>query len=169
MKNEGKNIKNTLTTNQKYICYSVKGNLIRVIKEKTSDKLLLRGHENTISDMKFSVIDQDILCSIDNGTHGNNIFIWKLLKEIEFTSETICTLPLPATLLQSHPLASTIWAVSNQSSICLISSVHHNSSNNQRLSYDNFSCHWNFHGKIIGLLLFFISHILKLIKFLLKL
>lgn len=151
MKNEGKSVKNTLTTNQKYICYSVKGSLIRVIKEKTSDKLLLRGHENAISDMKFSIINQDILCSVDDGSQGNTIFIWKLSKEAEFTSETICTLPLPASLIQSYPLTSTIWAVSHQSSICLISSLYHNLTNNQRLTYDNFSCHWNFHGKIVGL------------------
>ena len=167
MKNEGKSIKNTLTTNQKYICYSVKGNLIRIIKEKTSDKLLLRGHESTICDMKFSIVNSDILCSIDDGTHGANINVWKLSKDIEFTSQSICTLPLSASLVQSHPLASTLWVVSHQSSICLISTIHHpllsssqsssqsthqqpNSSTNQRLSYNNFSCNWIFQGIVTG-------------------
>lgn len=150
MKFEGKNILNILTINSKYICYTLKGNLIRIIQTTTGDKLLLKGHENNICDMKYSIINSNILCSIDNGLNGLNIFIWKLFKDTIFNSQIMCNLPLSATLIQSHPTSSSVWAVSHESSICLISTLQQSLQYEKRLSYDDFSCNWKFNGIITG-------------------
>lgn len=148
LKSEGKN--NSMVTNSRYICYTVKGNLLRVIHAATTDKLLLRGHEHPICDIKFSSADLDVLCSADEGTQGNNIFVWRLSKENEFVSTILCSLPFSCNRIHSHPLASSLWAVSNQNALCLFSTKHSPKSQG-RLGYSDFPLHHIFIGEISGL------------------
>lgn len=153
MKTEGNERQSTISTNSKYICYSVKESLVRVIHASTGDKLLLRGHENPICDMKFSTADLDLLCSVDEGDTGSNIFVWKLSKENGFTSALVCSLPFTATCVHSHPLSPSLWAFSHESIVCLFSTSHPPAtSGNDRLAYDDFPVHHSFAGAVVGLL-----------------
>ena len=43
-----------IATNSMYTCYVVKGNQIRVLSPQTSNKLLLKGHDSTVLDMKIA-------------------------------------------------------------------------------------------------------------------
>lgn len=150
MKSEGgKHIHNSISTNSRYICYAVKGNLIRVIHAATGDKILLRGHDNPICDMRFSSADLDVLCSVDEGTQGPNIFVWKLSKEKEFTSTVLCSIPFSGNCIHSHPLSACIWAVSNQNVLCLFSTKH-SPKHTQPLSYRDFPLHHIFVGEVAG-------------------
>jgi WD40 repeat protein len=142
-------LRNTIATNAKYICYAVKGNLMRVINATTGDKLLLRGHSHPISDMKFSSSDENILCSLEDQEGGGNIFIWKLFKEEEFVSTTLCQLPFNASFVHGHPLAATLWAVAHRSSLCLFSTLHPPQTNS-RLALNDFAVHQSFLGDVVG-------------------
>jgi hypothetical protein len=149
MKSEGNLHRNTISTNSKYICYAVKGSLVRVIHASTGDKLLLRGHESPICDMKFSTADLDLLCTIDEGNTGSNIFVWKLSKENEFTNTLVCSLPFTASCVHSHPLSPCLWTFSHESVVCLFSTSQPPSSGS-RLAYDDFPVHHTFAGAVIG-------------------
>jgi WD40 repeat protein len=150
MKSEAGAHRHTIATNSKYICYAVKGNLIRVINATTGDKLLLRGHSHPISDMQFSSADLNVLCSLQDQDGAGNIFVWKLSKEQEFLSTTLCQLPFTASCVHGHPLASTLWAVAHQNSLCLFSTLHPPKGRSSRLCLQDFAAHQSFAGEVVG-------------------
>jgi len=102
---------NTIAVNKNYICYSVKGNLIRVINKYTAQRTLIKGHTDQITDMKFFSNEVDILASV--GKDGN-IFVWKITEVKADEQPIIVTTllhikpqdkPVPQTRLTWHPSA----------------------------------------------------------------
>lgn len=93
---------NLITVNNYFICYIVKGELIRVLHKRSAARGLLKGHNTTITDLKFWKIHKNrkqtegeqgreegegevereteitinLLISVDSNA---NIFIWKLI------------------------------------------------------------------------------------------
>ena len=60
--------RNALASNDTFLCYAVRKNLLRVIDTNHGDKTLLRGHSHDILDIAFSVPDKTVLCSVDGGS-----------------------------------------------------------------------------------------------------
>eukprot|EP01114_Cavostelium_apophysatum_P014764 TRINITY_DN3907_c0_g2_i1.p1 TRINITY_DN3907_c0_g2~~TRINITY_DN3907_c0_g2_i1.p1 ORF type:complete len:1160 (-),score=315.41 TRINITY_DN3907_c0_g2_i1:451-3906(-) len=64
-----------IAINKLCICYSVRGDMIRVISKKTASRDLLKGHAVSISEMQFINEESDILAS---GDTTGNIFVWRI-------------------------------------------------------------------------------------------
>eukprot|EP01090_Pellita_catalonica_P016979 TRINITY_DN502_c0_g1_i1.p1 TRINITY_DN502_c0_g1~~TRINITY_DN502_c0_g1_i1.p1 ORF type:complete len:1115 (-),score=261.55 TRINITY_DN502_c0_g1_i1:90-3434(-) len=67
-----------IAVNSNYICYVVKGNMIRVINIYSAQRCLLRGHHQPVTDLQFFSKDDDILGSV--GEDGQ-IYIWKIIED----------------------------------------------------------------------------------------
>eukprot|EP01032_Pedospumella_encystans_P018582 gene18582-21147_t len=61
--------RNILAVSETHICYSVtqKKNLLRIIDTQVGEKVILRGHENAVLDLRFAIAESGLLCSVDNG------------------------------------------------------------------------------------------------------
>ncbi len=81
---------NLIAVNRNYICYAVRGDMIRVLHKKSGNRGLLKGHSGGIADIQFSSAeDSDILVS---GGKDGNIFVWKLIEnsaQQSINSETV--------------------------------------------------------------------------------
>jgi hypothetical protein len=62
-----------LAVGKSHICYSVtqKKNLLRLIDTSSGEKVILRGHESAVLDLRFSPADSNsrCLCSVDAGSN----------------------------------------------------------------------------------------------------
>jgi len=60
-----------LAVGKSHICYSVtqKKNLLRLIDTCSGEKVILRGHESAVLDLRFSPADSRCLCSVDAGSN----------------------------------------------------------------------------------------------------
>lgn len=124
------NCRNVLAVNESYICYVVRKNLVRIIHKITGDKDLLRGHEHSILDIKFSFSNKSNLCTIDDGdsnSASSSINIWSLKDPIgggEFTHTNIFNASLQASIVQSYPLLDgSVWAIAHKSHFGIISNL----------------------------------------------
>jgi hypothetical protein len=124
------NCTSLLSVNSSFICYSVtqKKNLLRVIHTESGDKAILRGHEFAILDLKFSLLENGILCSVDNGVSSHpHVIVWKKEEKIIETNNNtlifnpILQLNIRASKVISHPSLSDYWAVSNNKSFAIFS------------------------------------------------
>lgn len=121
-----------LAVTDNFICYTVRRQLLRVIHTVTSERALLRGHEHTVVDMKFSVCPSPqggaLLCSVDDGAEGAtsqaaHVCVWKLddtpssaaggNSSKEITNTRVCSLSVCASIVQPHPLQSHLWAIAH--------------------------------------------------------
>ena len=66
---------NLIGVNKSYICYTVRGDMVRVLNRKSASRGLLKGHTSSIQDIQFQDEDSDILitCAKDS-----TFYIWKL-------------------------------------------------------------------------------------------
>ena len=119
--------RNLLAVCETYICYSVKKNLLRVIQTVSTQKTLLRGHEYPVVDIKFSPVDRNLVCSIDDVPEGGDaskarINIWQLKDSAnELTHEAMATFAFGATIVQPHPLLASVFAVAKGARLGIIS------------------------------------------------
>lgn len=117
--------KSLLAVSESCICYSVtqKKNLLRLMDTISGDKEILRGHDGAITDLKFSV-DGSVLCSTDNGSAAGkpHTIVWK--KNDNGISFQIATQTmLKGAMLAAHPTQSTVWAISDRTSVGVFSST----------------------------------------------
>eukprot|EP00457_Paulinella_chromatophora_P000809 gb/GEZN01000809.1/.p1 GENE.gb/GEZN01000809.1/~~gb/GEZN01000809.1/.p1 ORF type:complete len:1179 (+),score=186.48 gb/GEZN01000809.1/:70-3606(+) len=64
-----------LAVNTKYIAYTVRGNLVRVISKDSGLNVLIKGHLDKVIDMTVSPLDGSLMASMDAKGH---VFMWKL-------------------------------------------------------------------------------------------
>jgi hypothetical protein len=115
MKSDKRVYRNMIAVSQQFICYTVKGNLLRVIDSAMGEKVLLRGHESPVVDVRFSPADDNVLCSVDSGESdsSNHIHLWHLALNGNVIEQTLqFSLPLKANNVKSHPLSSRLWGIS---------------------------------------------------------
>ena len=62
------NIGNLIAVNNQYICYAIRGGMIRVINQTSVLRVLLRGHSQHVTDLAFFSNEIDLLASC--GTDG---------------------------------------------------------------------------------------------------
>eukprot|EP01038_Epipyxis_sp_PR26KG_P009485 gene9485-12776_t len=118
------NCKSIVCVSDAYICYSCtqKRNILRLIHTVTGSKVILRGHESFILDMKFSSTNQNVLCSVDG---QNNIIVWELSIQINsenpeqsiLTQSIVFQLSFGALRVESHPVISNCFAICDVQSI----------------------------------------------------
>jgi WD40 repeat protein len=94
-----------------YICYIVRGNILRIIDSRSGSKSILKGHTSSITDVTFSSLDASLLYSCDIGTDTSisHIYVWQLLdtsSEVEFN--TVATYKFPATIIKTHPVMKNV-------------------------------------------------------------
>lgn len=156
------NCNHNLAISNRYICYAVKGVLLRVIHTTNSSKLLLRGHESTIVDAKFAQckLHDNVLCSVDDGSdpsgelresidNKTHIYMWKLIEgttltadnTLELMSELICGYRIRASFVVPHPSNPSIWVVGFKNCIAVLNT---DKSSNQldmnATTYETLSC-----------------------------
>lgn len=117
--------KSLLAVSDSCICYSVtqKKNLLRLMDTISGEKEILRGHDGSITDLKFSA-DGKVLCSTDNGTVAGkpHTIVWKKTEGgIAFQLST--QMMLKGTMLAAHPSQNNIWAISDKASVGIFSSA----------------------------------------------
>lgn len=148
--------RNTVCLSESYICYCVKAGLIRAIHIGTGQKTLLRGHVSPVNDLKFSPVNNSVLCTSDLGDdQSDHVVLWKLVLRDELEYETICALQMPASRVLGHPLSENIWALSLGSDLCMFSAkvVRQESPVDfrcRRRFYSDFALHLNFQTDISG-------------------
>ena len=128
--------RNILAASPSYICYSVtqRKNLLRVIDTQQGEKVILRGHEHSVLDLRFATSDPSCLCSVDCGggaaenyndaTGKPHTIVWKRQNG---DWEKVTELPLRATMVRPHPTQSNIWAIANKGKVGIFSSSRHGS------------------------------------------
>jgi hypothetical protein len=110
-----------LAVTDTFICYTVRRSLLRVIHTVSSERALLRGHEFTVVDLKYSANSHSsVLCSVDDGGDPRvpvnpaiaHLNVWKLDdSKKEIGSSKLCSLSLMATIVQPHPTHNQLWAI----------------------------------------------------------
>ena len=139
--------RNILAVSSDYICYSVtqRKNLLRIIDKKAGDKVILRGHEHSVLDLRFATQDPTVLCSVDGGSatatpaageSGSDVagrshtIVWR---RSEGDWKMITDLPLYATLVRPHPNNANLWAIAHKGKMGIFSSSRHGSPNSNIL------------------------------------
>ena len=147
------NCKNYVAVTDKYICYAVKGSLLRAIHTQSGKMILLRGHESPVLDLKFSPVERNLLGTVDNGhVGGSHVFIWQLIDTLELSHSILCQFSIPAEVIQPHPTLPQIWAISNNNKLGILSTIL--SSLSMSLStMEHLSMHTTLDGKVIGILI----------------
>lgn len=119
--------RNILAVSESYICYSVtqKKNLLRVIDTQLGDKVILRGHEHAVLDLKFAAVDAGLLCSVDSGGSDEvsgkpHVIVWKKHEQAEW--KVFAELPVRASLVRPHPTQAHVWAVAHEGKVAVFSS-----------------------------------------------
>lgn len=111
-----------VAVSERFICYTVKGILLRVIDTTTGDKTLLKGHTSFITDVFFSGVNQDALCSADMNRSEAGLFFWRLISaDGSLMSEVINRFSVPACMVRPHPVCPDTWAVSDGADIAVLS------------------------------------------------
>lgn len=120
--------RNILAVSESYICYSVtqKKNLLRVIDTQLGDKVILRGHEHAVLDLRFAAMDAGLLCSVDSGGSDEvsgkpHIIVWKK-QEQQAEWKIFAELPIRASMVRPHPTQAHVWAVAHQNKVAVFSS-----------------------------------------------
>ena len=80
MKPDPVNLKrrNAVASNERCICYTVRGNLLRVLHLHSTEKLLLKGHVSDVLDLVFSPIVLEDLVSVLCTSSVDRTFIWRI-------------------------------------------------------------------------------------------
>lgn len=119
--------RNILAVSESYICYSVtqKKNLLRVIDTQLGEKVILRGHEHAVLDLKFAAVDAGLLCSVDAGGSEEvsgkpHIIVWKKHEQGEW--KVFAELPVRASMVRPHPLQAHVWLVAHEGRLAVFSS-----------------------------------------------
>lgn len=71
-----------IAVNHNYICYVVKGNMIRVINIFSAKRALLRGHTKGITDLRFCGGNGDVLASV---AADGRLLVWRFSEEATST------------------------------------------------------------------------------------
>lgn len=115
--------RNTCAAAGRFVCYTVKGTMIRVIDKVTGEKALLKGHMSPIADISFSPIDDTLLCSVDMGGSEGAAIVWKLVSSADaFSFDLVARFPIDACIARAHPVLSDIWCLSDGFNVALVSS-----------------------------------------------
>jgi hypothetical protein len=116
--------RNIVAVSDTYICYSVtqKKNLLRVIDTQSGDKVILRGHDDSVLDLRFAVSDATSLCTVDAGGSNDrcvdasgkpHTFVWRKQSGPQNVWDVAVSLPLLATLVRPHPSRAQRWLVAH--------------------------------------------------------
>lgn len=117
-----KECRNGVAVSDRYICYIVKGTLLRVIDTVTADKTLLKGHKSFITDVVFSGVSGDSLCSVDMGRNGDGVFFWRLSRDGDaLTSQLAGKFGVFACMARPHPVRPGVWAISDGAQLAVVS------------------------------------------------
>lgn len=114
--------RNVLAVSETHICYSVtqKKNLLRVIDTQLGEKVILRGHEHSVHDLRFAATDSAVLCSVDSGEGSKaHTIVWK--KQEQGDWKIHAELSLRATTVRPHPVQADLWLVACPSSLGIFS------------------------------------------------
>ena len=110
--------RNVVAASERFICYSVRKSLLRVIQTESTQKDLLRGHESTVLDIEFSKVDKSILCSVDSGEGVSavnaRVIIWQLKESADaadLTHAIVREYLLPAMVLNASPVSGQCFAI----------------------------------------------------------
>lgn len=153
MKSEGLSATNRsfLHVSDKFICYPVRGTIIRIIDVKTGNKSVLKGHSEHITELHSSWTDVCTLYSSDAGTDNTpHLFFWNVQDAsttTEVESKILNAFTLPVSFLKPHPSAPELVAVANKNNVGIIS-VKLNS--NGLTSYDQLSNKAKLYGDVLG-------------------
>ena len=148
MKADKRSYRNMIAVSENYICYTVKGSLLRVLHSQTGEKVLLRGHESPVLDVRFSPADSSVLCSVDAGdSDAHHTFLWQLQTDGNSVvkQELIFSIPLKANNVKSHPLSSKLWAVSHGSRLGLFHADNDRNAN----AYNELKFHMTFKDELV--------------------
>lgn len=119
-------LRNILVVGESFICYSVtaKRTSIRAIDTVSGEKALLKGHDSSILDLKISTTDNDVFCSVDNGSDRSkpHTIIWRRATDKPFNFKTELKSVLPAKIIQPFPV-SNAWGISDEHHIGIISTT----------------------------------------------
>lgn len=118
--------RNILAVSETHICYSVtqKKNLLRIIDTQVGEKVILRGHENAVLDLRFALADSGLLCSVDNGEVSGkaHTIVWKK-QEQQGDWKVIAELPLAAVLVRPHPVKADLWLIASSTAVGIFSAA----------------------------------------------
>lgn len=118
--------RNILAVSETHICYSVtqKKNLLRIIDTQVGEKVILRGHEHAVLDLRFAVTDSCLLCSVDNGENSGkaHTIVWKK-NEQQGDWKVHAELPLRAVLVRPHPVRADLWLVAGPNTLGIFSAA----------------------------------------------
>jgi hypothetical protein len=125
-------LRRLLAVSDAYLCYSVtsKKNLLRLIHTSTGDKVILRGHDAAIIDIKFSPVDGGVLASIDMGelVTSPHIFFWRKSESSNIDFEVVNQLHICASFIEPHPCLPNLWLLGDGSNFGVFSTVPQNNS-----------------------------------------
>ena len=108
LKQDGKAV--VVAACSEYACYTVKGNMLRVLNvESPQEKLLIKGHETDINDTKFSV-NGEYLCSVSSDL----VAIWRIEAGSTLTYKSVLKLPFGADIIECHPLIDGTFAIGDK-------------------------------------------------------
>ena len=79
----GYNLGKLIAVNNKYICYGIRGGMIRAINQTSVLRCLLRGHPEPITDLTFYNNEMDQLASCG----PERVFIWTLSEQSDEKGE----------------------------------------------------------------------------------
>lgn len=116
--------RNVLAVSETHICYSVtqKKNLLRIIDTQLGEKVILRGHEHSVLDLRFAATDSALLCSVDSGDGPKaHTIVWKKAEQGDW--KVHAELPLRATTVRPHPVSADLWLVAGKDALGIFSSA----------------------------------------------
>jgi len=115
--------RNVLAVSETHICYSVtqKKNLLRIIDTQLGEKVILRGHEHSVHDLRFAASDSAMLCSVDSGEGASkaHTIVWK--KQEQGDWKIHAELGLRASMVRPHPVQADLWLVAGGRSLGIFS------------------------------------------------
>lgn len=118
--------RNVVAVNERYICYSVKKTMLRVIHQVSTNKGLLKNHQHPILDVRFSTTNEAILCSADAGDGAGAVNVWSIDENRgtgDLSNSLVFHAPLAASIVQSYPLLSgEVWVLAHEDKFGIISS-----------------------------------------------
>jgi len=130
--------RNILAVSETHICYSVtqKKNLLRIIDTQVGEKVILRGHENAVLDLRFAIAESGLLCSVDNGDVSGkaHTIVWKK-NEQQGDWKVHAELPLSAILVRPHPVRADLWLVAGPTALGIFSATSNASLSSAAQSY----------------------------------
>ena len=118
-------VRNAASAGDKYISYPLKKNFIRIIESESTQKSLLRGHQATVLDVRFSKVESSILCSVDEGKDLDakkaSVFIWEMTEtETELKSAVLREYNVPACIIEPSPVDGHCFAIASDTEFGLI-------------------------------------------------